>query len=75
MLSIRPDLVNKGLMNISLRTGKDEQDTSGQNAPFPIYWSTITWNSLNPLDVTFEEIAEPITAIVVNENGGGLLNG
>jgi hypothetical protein len=74
LLAIRLPLVEKGLRNITLRTGRDEQDTSGQNAPFPIYWSTLTMNSMNPLDVTFEEYAEPITAIPVNENGG-VLNG
>lgn len=72
LLATRLSLIEKGLRSISTRTGRDEQDTTGQNAPFPIYWSTLTISALNPLDVTFEEIAEPISAIPVNENGGGL---
>jgi hypothetical protein len=71
LLAIRLPLIEQGLLNVTLRTGRDEQDTSGQNAPFPIFWATLTMNSLNPLDVTFEEVAEPITAI----DSGGVFNG
>lgn len=73
LLAIRLPLVELGLRNITVRTGRDEQDTSGQSASFPIYWATMTLNALNPLDVTFEETAEPITAIPVNEYGGGII--
>jgi hypothetical protein len=74
LLAVRLPLIEKGLQNVSLRTGRDEQDTSGQNAPFPIFWATLTMNSLNPLDVTFEEVIEPISAIDVVDTGG-VLNG
>ena len=73
MVAIRKQLVEKGLRNLTLRSGRDEQDTSGQNAPFAIYWSTMTLNALNPMDVTFEEVAEPITAVPVTN--GGVLDG
>jgi hypothetical protein len=61
--AIRPDLVNKGLINLSLRGGMDEQDSSMQNAPMVLYWSTITLTYLNPLDVEYVQTAEPISAI------------
>lgn len=79
LIAIRMELVKRGLRNLTLRSGKDEQDSTGQNAPVPIYWSTITLSAMNPLDVTFEEIIEPISAIAVNAdvfegaNEGGVL--
>lgn len=61
--AIRPDLVQKGLINLSLRGGMDEQDSSGQHAPMPLYWATITMTYLNPLAVEYKQIAEPISAV------------
>lgn len=77
LLAIRLSLVEKGLQNLTLRTGRDEQEVTGQNAPFAIYWSTINLSALNPLDVTFEEVIEPISAVVVTGSltTGGVLNG
>lgn len=51
LFAVRLDLVEKGLLNLSLRGGMDEQDSSMQNAPQVIYWSTITMTYLNPLEV------------------------
>lgn len=70
LLANRLPLVEKGLLNITLRGGKDEQDSTMQQAPMVLYWSTITLSFLNPLDVTFEEIVAPISAINVTTTGG-----
>jgi hypothetical protein len=77
LLAIRLPLVEQGLRNLTLRTGRDEQEVTGQNAPVAIYWSTINLSALNPLDVTFEEVTEAITAIDVTTkfSTGGVLNG
>lgn len=64
LFAIRPDLVEKGLLNISLRGGMDEQDSSMQNAPQVLYWSTITMTYLNPLDVEYVEVVDMIESIV-----------
>lgn len=61
----RTNLVEKGLLNISLRSGRDEQDSSMQQAPMVLYWATITMSYLNPLDVTFQEVVPAITAVPV----------
>lgn len=66
LLAMRLPLVEKGLLNLTLRSGRDEQDSSMQQAPMVLYWSTITMSYLNPLDVTFAEVAQPITGIPVN---------
>ncbi len=75
LLALRLPLVEKGLLNISLRTGRDEQDSSMAQAPMVLYWSTITMSYLNPLNVTFEEIVQPISAITPNMTTGGSQNG
>jgi len=75
LLANRLPLVEKGLLNITLRGGRDEQDSSMQQAPMVLYWSTITMSYLNPLDVTFEEVVAPISAIISNVTTGGNQNG
>lgn len=62
LLAQRLPLVQQGLLNITLRGGRDEQEVSGEHAPIAIYWSTITMSFLNPLDVTFAQAAQPISA-------------
>jgi hypothetical protein len=71
LLAQRQSLVQQGLLNITLRGGKDEQEVSGEQAPIAIYWSTITMSFLNPLDVYFTKVAQPISAVPVN----GVLQG
>jgi hypothetical protein len=63
LFAARIDLVQKGVLNISLRSGKDEQDTTMTQAPMALYWASITMSYLNPLDVHITEAVEPITAI------------
>lgn len=63
LYAMRPHLVEKGLLNVSLRSGRDEQDSSMAHAPMVLYWATITLSYLNPLDVNYSEVIEPITAI------------
>lgn len=58
--------VEKGLLNVSLRGGRDEQDSSMTNAPTVIYWSVITMVYLNPLNVEITESVEGITDFTVN---------
>lgn len=64
LFAVRRDLLEKGLLNVSLRGGRDEQDSTMEQAPMVLYWSTITLNYLNPLDVHFTTSVEPITSIV-----------
>lgn len=64
LLALRLSLVEKGLMNISLRTGRDEQDSSMAQAPTVLYWSAITLTYLNPLNITYAEMVPAITAVV-----------
>lgn len=71
LLANRLPMVEKGLLNITLRGGRDEQDSSMQQAPMVLYWSTLTMSYLNPLDVTFEEVVAPISAITSNFQAGG----
>lgn len=63
LFASRLPLVEKGLINLKLRSGKDEQDSSMQQAPTVLYWAPITMSYQNPLNVIFEEIVQPITAI------------
>ena len=63
LFAIRLPLVEKGLLNIKLRSGKDEQDSSMAQAPMVLYWAPITMSYLNPMNVTFTELVEPITSI------------
>lgn len=68
LVALRLPLVEKGLLNITLRTGRDEQDSSMAQAPTVLYWSAITMSYLNPLDVTFAEVVPAITAVPVTSN-------
>lgn len=61
LFAYRVLLVEKGLLNVALRGGRDEQDSTMQHAPMPIYWSTISMDYLNPLNVEIVEIIEPIS--------------
>jgi len=70
LFAFRIPLVEKGLLNVSLRGGRDEQDTTMQHAPTPIYWSTITMTYLNPLNVEIVEVVEPISGFT----GAGTLS-
>jgi hypothetical protein len=63
LFAIRPDLVEKGLLNLTLRGGMDEQDATMQFAPVVLYWSTITMTYLNPLDVEYTETVDSIQKI------------
>lgn len=76
LFALRKELVKKGVINITLRSGRDEQDTTLQQASVPLYWATITMSYLNPLDVAFIETVEPISFVlprnlVGGEEGGG----
>lgn len=62
----RQDLTAKGVLNIKLRNGRDEQDSSMAQAPMVLYWASITMSYLNPLDVQFEEASYTISSIVGN---------
>lgn len=64
LFAMRPDLVNKGVLNITLRGGRDEQDSSMAQAPMILYWSTITMAYLNPLDVSFVSTVDSIASVV-----------
>lgn len=68
LFAIRPDLIQKGLLSITLRSGRDEQDSTMQQAPVVIYWTTITMSYLNPLDVAVLNQSYAITATEVNSN-------
>jgi hypothetical protein len=63
LFASRLPLVEKGLLNITLRSGKDEQDSSMQQAPMVLYWAPITMNYLNPMNVEFQELVQPISSI------------
>jgi hypothetical protein len=65
LFAIRPSLVEKGLLNITLRSGRDEQDSTMQQANTALYWTSITMSYLNPMDVTFVSTVEPISAVTV----------
>jgi hypothetical protein len=67
LFASRLPLVEKGLLNVALRGGRDEQDTTMEKAPFPIYWSSISMEYMNPLNVEITEAVEIITD--VNDNG------
>ena len=64
LYSARHHLTELGLINTKLRSGKDEQDSSMAQAPMVFYWAPITMSYMNPLNVTFTEIVQPITAII-----------
>jgi hypothetical protein len=70
----RNDLIGKGLVNVVLRGGKDEQDSTMAQAPDVLYWATITMTCLNPLTTAVESIVEPITEFIpgqaITGNGG-----
>lgn len=50
LFNARLYLQGLGLVNITLRGGRDEQDNTFP--PHPLYWFTITINYLNPLEVS-----------------------
>jgi hypothetical protein len=62
LFAMRDDLAEKGLRNITLRGGKDEQENN--ILPQPLYWSSITMNFLNPLEI--ERIAGVIKEVNVD---------
>lgn len=65
LFATRTDLASKGLLNFSLRGGRDEQDSTMSQAPMVLYWSTITLSYLNPLDVSFiTDGVEAITSVM-----------
>jgi hypothetical protein len=64
LFASRTELVGKGLLNLTLRGGRDEQDSTMSQAPMVLYWSTITMSYLNPLDVHFMSLVEPIAGII-----------
>jgi hypothetical protein len=66
LFALRLELTEAGLLNIELRSGRDEQDTSMQHAPMAIYWASITMSYLNPLDVTVKQNATVITGVQSN---------
>jgi hypothetical protein len=66
LFAIRLPLVQKGLINVTLGGGRDEQDSSMQNAPLVIYWSAITMRYLNPMNVEVYENVEAISDITVD---------
>lgn len=66
LFAFRLPLVEKGLRNVTLRMGRDEQDSTMQFAPSVIYWSTITLTYANPLNVDIIEDVEPISAVIDN---------
>lgn len=66
VFAYRMTLVEKGLLNITMRGGRDEQDNTMQHAPDVIYWSTITMSYLNPLDINVRETVSAITDILDN---------
>jgi hypothetical protein len=66
LFATRTDLVSKGLLNLTLRGGRDEQDSTMSQAPMVLYWSTITMTYLNPLDVHFMSTVAAITAVPGN---------
>lgn len=68
LFAVRKDLVEKGLLNITLRGGRDEQDSTMAQAPMILYWSTITMTYLNPLDVSFMDTVEPIAGIEIESD-------
>lgn len=64
LFAIRKDLSSKGLLNLTLRGGRDEQDSTMAQAPMVLYWSTITMSYLNPLDVSSVATVDAITAVI-----------
>jgi hypothetical protein len=66
LFAVREELASKGLLNMTLRGGRDEQDSTMAQAPMVLYWSTITMSYLNPLDVSFRSIVDIITAMPVS---------
>ena len=42
LFAMRKDLASKGLLNLTLRSGRDEQDSTMAQVPMVLYWSTIT---------------------------------
>lgn len=69
LFNMRTNLVEKGLRNVKLQGGRDEQDNTFP--PHVLYWSSINMNYLNPLEVEVE-VGAPITAVdVISTLEGG----
>lgn len=71
LFALRRELVEQGIINVTLRSGRDEQDSTMAQASTVLYWSSITMSYLNPLDIQFVDIVEPITSITNNGGEGG----
>lgn len=65
----RLSFVQQGLLNVTLRAGRDEQDSSMSQAPTILYWGVITMSYLNPLNVDIQTTAPMITSV---SDGGTL---
>ncbi len=50
LINLRDFLIEKGLRNLKLSGGRDEQENNFP--PHPLYWAAINLNYLNPLDIT-----------------------
>lgn len=61
LVGLRKKLTEKGIVNITIRAGRDEQENT--LPPYPIYWSVMLLNYLNPLDVMSEIDEEDVTII------------
>ena len=72
LFAYRQVLVEKGLLNVTLRGGRDEQDSTMAYAPVVIYWGTITMSYLNPLNVDIIDTVDTITAITDNGSLSGV---
>lgn len=66
LFAYRLTWVEAGLLNLSLRAGRDEQDSSTTNAAVPLYWAAITMTYLNPLNVDLLTTVEPISGFTDN---------
>lgn len=63
LFALRDELVALGVINITLRGGRDEQDNTFP--PQPLYWATITMSYLNPLSVQTDDVLTEIDNINV----------
>ncbi len=70
LLDLRDTLVDKGLRNIKLSGGRDEQENNFP--PHPLYWAAINMNYLNPLEVQVkieEDVIEDIAGVLEGYHG------
>jgi hypothetical protein len=66
LFAYRQSWVAQGLINVTLRAGRDEQDSSMSQAPTVLYWSVINMMYLNPLNVDVIDTVDPISAVPNN---------